>query len=166
MSFVRTIVVAVLLATAPALLAGEIPRDARRSGYSFMGPDTRAMQDDDTSNPGMLFVLDGKTLWKKKLGSADKACADCHGEARDSMKGVAARYPAFDKALGRPVTLDQRINLCRANHQQAAAALRKPRPARALRLRRPPVTRAGDHRRRRSGAQAVRRAGPRAIHAA
>jgi sulfur-oxidizing protein SoxA len=119
MSFARTIVVTVLLATAPALLAGEIPRDARRSGYSFMGPDTRAMQDDDTSNPGMLFVLDGETLWKKKLGSADKACADCHGEARDSMKGVAARYPAFDKALGRPVTLDQRINLCRANHQQA-----------------------------------------------
>jgi len=96
MSFARTIVVAVLLATAPALVASEIPRDARRSGYSFMGPDTRAMQDDDTSNPGMLFVLDGEALWKKKLGSADKACADCHGEARDSMKGVAARYPAFD----------------------------------------------------------------------
>jgi sulfur-oxidizing protein SoxA len=36
------------------------------------------------------------------------------------MEGVAARYPAFDKALGRPVTLDQRINLCRADHQQAA----------------------------------------------
>ena len=27
---------------------------------------------------------------------------------------------AYDKALARPVTLDQRINLCRANHQQAA----------------------------------------------
>ena len=35
------------------------------------------------------------------------------------MKGVAARYPAFDKALGRPVDLEQRINLCRATHQQA-----------------------------------------------
>ena len=35
------------------------------------------------------------------------------------MKGVAAHYPAFDKALGRPVDLEQRINLCRANHQQA-----------------------------------------------
>jgi L-cysteine S-thiosulfotransferase len=119
MSISRAIILAMLFVTGPALLAGEIPRDERRSGYSFMGPDTRAMQDDDTSNPGVLFVLDGETLWKKKLGSADKACADCHGEARDSMKGVAARYPAFDKALGRPVTLDQRINLCRANHQQA-----------------------------------------------
>ena len=35
------------------------------------------------------------------------------------MKGVAARYPAFDKALGRPVNLEQRINLCRVRQQQA-----------------------------------------------
>ncbi|MBR0926094.1 sulfur oxidation c-type cytochrome SoxA [Bradyrhizobium diazoefficiens] len=119
MSVWRAIAAATLFAMAPALLAGEIPPDARRSGYSFMGPDTRAMQDDDTSNPAMLFVLDGEQLWAKKTGSAAKACADCHGDARGSMKGAAARYPAFDKALGRPVTLDQRINLCRADHQQA-----------------------------------------------
>lgn len=119
MNFWRAIAAATLLATVPPLLAGEIPPEARRSGYAFMGPDTRAMQDDDTSNPGMLFVLDGEALWSKKTGGADKACADCHGDARSSMQGVAARYPAFDKALGRPVTLDQRINLCRANHQQA-----------------------------------------------
>jgi sulfur-oxidizing protein SoxA len=108
-----------LLAAAPALVAGEIPPEARRSGYTFMGPQTQAMQADDTANPGMLFVLDGETLWTTKTGSAGKACADCHGDARTSMKGVAARYPALDKALGRPVTLDQRISLCRANHQQA-----------------------------------------------
>ncbi len=35
------------------------------------------------------------------------------------MKGVAARYPAFDKATGRPIDLEQRINACRTNHQQA-----------------------------------------------
>jgi len=120
MTLWRAIAVAALVATIPALLAGEIQPDARRSGYSFMGPDTRAMQDDDTSNPGMLFVLDGEALWGKKVGSADKACADCHGDARSSMKGVAARYPAFDKTSGHPVTLDQRINLCRANHQKAS----------------------------------------------
>jgi sulfur-oxidizing protein SoxA len=33
MSFWRAISAAALLATAPALLAGEIPPDARRSGY-------------------------------------------------------------------------------------------------------------------------------------
>ena len=35
------------------------------------------------------------------------------------MKGVAARYPAFDAARGRPVDLEQRINICRAEHQKA-----------------------------------------------
>jgi sulfur-oxidizing protein SoxA len=109
---------AIALAACP-VLAGEIPPDQRRSGYSFMAPDTRAIQDDDTANPGMLFALDGEKLWNRKLGTADKACADCHGDTADGMRGVAARYPAFDKALSRPVNLEQRINLCRANHQQA-----------------------------------------------
>ena len=99
--------------------AAEIPPSERRSGYSFMTPDTKAMQDDDTANPGMLWVLDGEKLWNRKSGAADKACVDCHHDVRTSMKGVAAHYPAFDKALGRPVDLEQRINLCRANHQQA-----------------------------------------------
>src|SRR5882757_1714003 len=84
-----------------------------------MGPDTRAMQDDDTANPGMLWVLDGEALWNRKSGGAEKSCADCHGDARTSMKGVAARYPAFDAARGRPVDLEQRINICRADQQKA-----------------------------------------------
>jgi L-cysteine S-thiosulfotransferase len=121
----------VLLAASP-LFAGEIPDSERRSGYTFMGPETRAMQDDDTSNPGMLFVLDGETLWNKRLGAADKSCADCHGDARQSMKGVAARYPAYDQALGRPVTVEQRINLERARHQQAAALAYESRDLLAL----------------------------------
>ena len=112
-------IVAALLLVSASSRAGEIPPEQRRSGYSFMAPDTRDMQDDDTSNPGMLWVLDGEALWNRRIGTANKACADCHGDAKASMKGVAARYPAFDKALGRPVDLEQRINLCRAERQQA-----------------------------------------------
>jgi sulfur-oxidizing protein SoxA len=118
----HAIVVAALLIAAEAFaphLAAEIPQAQRRSGYSFMATDTQAMQNDDTANPGMLWVLDGEALWNKKAGATGNACTDCHGDARTSMKGVAARYPAFDEALGRPVNLEQRINLCRANHQQA-----------------------------------------------
>jgi sulfur-oxidizing protein SoxA len=111
--------VAALLVMAAALPATEVPQAQRRSGFTFMAPETRAMQDDDTANPGMLWVLDGEKLWNSKTGAASKACADCHSDARVSMKGVAARYPAFDKRLGRPVDLEQRINLCRAEHQQA-----------------------------------------------
>jgi L-cysteine S-thiosulfotransferase len=108
------------LLVAGAVGATEIPPAERRSGYSFMTPDTKAMQDDESANPGMLWVLDGEALWKRKVGSANKACADCHSDINVSMKGVAAHYPAFDKALGRPVDLEQRINLCRTNHQQAS----------------------------------------------
>jgi L-cysteine S-thiosulfotransferase len=117
----RTIALAALLVAAFASLlsANEIPQGERRSGYSFMSPDTKAMQNDDTTNPGMLWVLDGEALWKSKAGATGKACADCHHDAGASMKGVAARYPAFDKTLGRPVNLEQRITLCRARHQEA-----------------------------------------------
>jgi L-cysteine S-thiosulfotransferase len=120
MKLARTIAAAMLLvAAAVAAFAGEIPQGERRSGYSFMTPDTQAIQNDDTANPGMLWVLDGEALWKSKAGTAANACADCHNDARTTMKGVAARYPAFDAGLGRPVNLEQRINLCRARHQQA-----------------------------------------------
>jgi sulfur-oxidizing protein SoxA len=120
MKFVRTILAAMLLiAAASPLFATEIPRGERRSGFSFMAPETQAMQNDDTANPGMLWVLDGEALWKARAGTAGKACADCHSDARNSTKGVAARYPAFDKSLGRPVNLEQRINICRTTHQQA-----------------------------------------------
>jgi L-cysteine S-thiosulfotransferase len=106
---------------ASPLAAAEMPQGERRSGYDFMTPDTQAIQNDDTANPGMLWVLDGEALWKSKTGAAGKACADCHEDARASMKGVAARYPAFDKTVGRPVNLEQRINMCRVQHQQTTA---------------------------------------------
>ena len=99
--------------------AAEIPLAERKSGYEFMGRETRAMQDDDTANPAMFSVLDGETLWQRKDGAAAKSCADCHGDARTSMRGVAARYPAFDAARGRPIDLEQRVNVCRAEKQQA-----------------------------------------------
>ena len=111
-------IITVMSAALPAV-AGEIGNAARRSGYEFMSSDTKAMQDDDTANPAMLSVLDGETLWTTKAGVANKACSDCHGDAAVSMKGVAARYPAFDAISGAPVDLGQRVNLCRKQHQQA-----------------------------------------------
>lgn len=110
---------AVLIISGSPALATEIPLSERKSGYEFMSRETRAMQDDDTANPGMLWVLDGETAWKRKAGEANKSCADCHGEASASMKGVAARYPAFNAARGRPIDLEQRINMCRADQQKA-----------------------------------------------
>jgi sulfur-oxidizing protein SoxA len=95
--------------------------DTRRSGYQEMGPALQKMQDDDTANPAMLFVQSGAAAWTEKAGAAGKACADCHGDAAVSMRGVAARYPAIEPAIDRPVDLDDRINLCRTTRQQAPA---------------------------------------------
>ncbi|PYO50518.1 MAG: sulfur oxidation c-type cytochrome SoxA [Candidatus Rokuibacteriota bacterium] len=121
-----------VLAVAAIAAAGEIAPSERRSGYDFMSRETRAMQDDDTANPGMLWVLEGGTLWEKKTGAAGRACADCHGDPRASMKGVAARYPAFDAGKGRPVGLEQRINVCRTDRQEAPALAYESRELLAL----------------------------------
>lgn len=109
----------ILLGLVQAAPAAETPPAERRSGYEFMSRETRAMQDDDVTNPGMLWVLDGEALWKRRDGAAGQACDGCHGDARASMKGVAARHPAWDAASGRPINLDQRINACRTGRQQA-----------------------------------------------
>ena len=109
----------VALAAAAPGFAGEIPRTERRPGYDFMSRETRAMQDDDSANPGLLWVLEGEGLWNRKIGTAGRACSDCHGDAGTSMKGVAARHPSFDATRGRPVDLEQRINFCRINQQKA-----------------------------------------------
>jgi sulfur-oxidizing protein SoxA len=98
--------------------AAEIEDGDRRSGFDFMTPETQALQADDIANPGMLWVLQGEQLWRQADGRVSIACSRCHGDAAQSMRGVAARYPAFDEATGRPIDLAGRINSCRASRQQ------------------------------------------------
>ena len=90
----------------------------RRSGFADMAPATQAMQRDDRQNPALLWVADGEALWGRKTGSADKSCADCHG-AVSTQRGVATQYPRYDTSSQKPVTLSERINLCRQRHQQS-----------------------------------------------
>ena len=85
-----------------------------------MGRETRAMQDDDATNPAMLWVQEGETQWNRKAGRAAKSCADCHGDASASMRGVAARLPAPDPRDGALRNLEQRVNTCRVERQQEA----------------------------------------------
>ena len=95
--------------------------DARRSGFDFMGPATQAMQRDDAQNPGMLWVKEGAALWSKAAGRSNQSCASCHGQASRSMRGVAARYPQWDAASGKPINLGQKIGQCRQQRQQGEA---------------------------------------------
>ena len=91
---------------------------APHSGYDDASAPVRAMQDDDTENPGFLWVQQGAALWSDIGVPNGRSCGSCHGV--DAMRGVAARYPAFDGGRGRPVTLEERVNLCRTGHQAAA----------------------------------------------
>ena len=116
---------ALLLAPPVSPRAEGIAQHDRRSSYVDMSPETRAMQDDDSANPAFLAVLDGEAMWDHRAGAANLSCADCHGDAAHSMKGVAARYPAFDAAQGRPVDLEDRINLERSGRQQAPPLARE-----------------------------------------
>ncbi len=121
----------------PALLAGATangaePTGSRRSGYAFMGAPIRAMQDDDMANPASLWLRDGETLWRQPAGNSEQSCADCHGDAANSMRGVANRYPVFHPQSARPIDLAQRINLCRTAHQQAPALAYESRDLLAL----------------------------------
>ena len=96
-----TRLVAVLVLLVPGFAKAEIPLAERRSGYEFMSRETRAMQDDEATGPAVLWLLDGEALWGK-LG-----CASCHGEAKKSMRGVAARYPAVVE--GKLASLEQQV---------------------------------------------------------
>jgi len=117
---------AALCAAGLAAAAAEPPKrdDGRRSGFDFMTREVQAIQRDDAQNPAMLWVQEGAAAWDRTDGTANRSCASCHGaasEASSRMKGVATRYPAFDAAVQRPITLAQRINACRVDHQQATA---------------------------------------------
>jgi sulfur-oxidizing protein SoxA len=100
-------------------IAQSSPLSERKSGFEFMSPESQATQRDDFSNPGMLWVAEGETLWNAKAGASGRSCAECHGDATVSMKGVAARYPAYFAESGRPIDLQSRINICRKNNQSA-----------------------------------------------
>lgn len=117
----RGALAAALVAALPAA-AGErpIPPAALRSGSAFAGEALQAQQADEFANPGILWVEHGGRLWHAPAGASGKSCADCHGEAARSMRGVAARHPAIDRTTGRLRNLADRIVECRFERQGAA----------------------------------------------
>ena len=100
-------------------LLGKMEVDDRRSGYTYMEPETKAIQDDDFENPAMIWVEDGEQVWNSVDGNAGKSCQSCHNDAVDSMKGVAAVYPKYDPKLKKLKSLEQQINICRTERMQA-----------------------------------------------
>ena len=91
----------------------------KRTGYVFLTPDTRDIQDDDFANPAFVWVDTGEELWSTVDGKAGKSCASCHGDAGKSMKGVGAAYPKYASEVKKLMALQHRINWERENRMQA-----------------------------------------------
>jgi sulfur-oxidizing protein SoxA len=108
------------IATAQSDLAAYVAGD-RRSGFTFLSPETRALQTDEFRNPGMLWVEEGERQWNAAVPGG-QSCATCHKDAAATMKGVAARYPAYDDEQKHVINLEQQINQCRGRQKQPALA--------------------------------------------
>jgi len=100
--------------------SAEHPLSELFSGYRYQSVPVRRMQDHDIRNPGMLWYDYGANLWSLSDGEAERSCADCHNVAEKAMRGVGARYPVFDAAEGKLLSLEQRINLCRTLNMKAS----------------------------------------------
>ena len=101
-----------LVIPATVALAGEA-----KSGYEYIKPASRAMQDDEFENPGMLAVERGQHLFNDRQNDAGKSCAECHGKdgAKLNTKSVA-RYPVYSEDAAEIVTLQKQISRCRSNN--------------------------------------------------
>ena len=97
-----------MFAIAAVIAACHAQAEEPRSGYDFMEPATRALQDDDFLNPAFFLVEQGLSLWQTPTGLNDLSCASCHGDVA-TLAGVAARYPEFDPVLGELLNLELRI---------------------------------------------------------
>ena len=95
----------------------ESPTDKPLSGFHFLTPETRAMQQDDFANPGYLWVAAGAEAFQQNVGAA--SCASCHDTK--AMVGVATRYPKFDESAQTLINLEGQINQCRTKRQQLPA---------------------------------------------
>jgi len=111
--FLKPVLVTSQTTTPAPLSAYQVGKE--KSGFIYLDAPLRAMQNDDFSNPGYLWVQKGQALWSSADGTNGKSCQTCHSAAETSMRGVGARYPAYDAKSGKVIDLEQRINEMRVD---------------------------------------------------
>lgn len=104
-----------------------------KSGYDFMTPESREMQDDDFGNPGMLSVGEGQALFVTTANNG-KTCGSCHGDGGSKLNlERIAQYPVYSESLKKPITLRNQIHIC-WNERLQNKPMRKYSDARAIAL--------------------------------
>ncbi len=111
---------------------GDLPRARVLSGFEFLTPETKALQQDAFANPGGLWLDRGERLFAaaelptgqstdENVAAAGRSCASCHAaEGERPLRGAAIRHPAIDARSGELLNLEGRINACRTRYQQRA----------------------------------------------
>jgi sulfur-oxidizing protein SoxA len=85
------------------------------SGYAFIKEETRAMQDDDFANPGLIAVAKGSELFNTAFKAGGKTCAECHGTEGEKLDVQRiAGYPVYDSETKEIISLQSRISACRS----------------------------------------------------
>ncbi len=106
----------VLMLLVAPLMAGQA-----RSGYAYLTPEARELQDDDFGNPGLASVDEGQALFYQP-GANGKPCAACHGDQGEKLDPERiARYPVYSERLRKPITLREKIRQCRSDKQGGPA---------------------------------------------
>jgi sulfur-oxidizing protein SoxA len=95
------------------------PIDTLYSGWRFRTPETQALETDDFVNPGMLLIELAEAAWDTVEGNEGKACASCHGDVSESMKGVRAAMPKWSDEAKDLWSLENYINDCREKRMGA-----------------------------------------------
>lgn len=101
-----------------SMMCGSAHAGKLTSATEFLTPELKSEQADDLRNRGMLWVDQGAALWNRPEGPDGAACRTCHGDVRETMRGVAGRFPKFDAERGRLLNLEGQINACRAERQR------------------------------------------------
>ncbi|MCB1801171.1 MAG: sulfur oxidation c-type cytochrome SoxA [Gammaproteobacteria bacterium] len=85
------------------------------SGYAFVKDETRAMQDDEFANPGLIAVERGAELFTTPVTAGGKTCAECHGDDGEKLDVQRiASYPIYDAEKKEIISLQRRISDCRS----------------------------------------------------
>ena len=91
-----------VLVAAPALGGVRIRPADKRSGYFFTSRETQAMQDDDSANPGILWVQEGEDdeRWGQQL------------RGQPISQGHSNAYPAYRLEWQAVGSLQRRLRNC------------------------------------------------------
>jgi len=98
-----------VLSFSPGVLNAEL-----LSGYHYLKPETKVLQDDDFENPGLFAVENGEFLFNDTQASTGKSCADCHDASGEKLHTRAiARYPVVNSDTKDIISLQTQISRCR-----------------------------------------------------